>query len=81
MVKFFVYDNKSNALTLNEPEILLVKEFKDLWDVDRNKCDEDPTGKKRLKAYRELTYITFTKIFSHSPVYGRRADKILTRYM
>jgi len=57
MVKFFVYDNKSNALTLNEPEILLVKEFKDLWDVDRNKCKEDPTGKKRLKAYRELTYI------------------------
>jgi len=44
MIKFFAYDNNENKIVVNEPEILLVKEFADLWTNDRNKCAEDPTG-------------------------------------
>lgn len=56
-MNFFIYDNADNALRIEEHDILLVKEFKDLWDIERNKCKEDKTGKNRLRAYRELTYI------------------------
>jgi len=57
MIKFFAYDNNENKIVVNEPEILLVKEFADLWTNERNKCKEDPTGNQRLKAFRELVYI------------------------
>lgn len=53
----FVYDNNENKLIIDEYNILLVKEFNALWDVERNKCKEDKTGKKRIRAYKELTYI------------------------
>lgn len=53
----FIFDNTENVLRIDEYSILLVKEFKDLWDVSRNKCKEDKTGKLRLKAYKEFTYI------------------------
>ncbi len=56
-MNFFVYDNSENKLTIEEYSILLVKEFNALWDIDRNKCKEDKTGKRRLRAYKELTYI------------------------
>lgn len=45
----FNYDNLNKQLELNEPEILLVKEFKALLDRDKTK------GK--IRATRELTYI------------------------
>ena len=45
----FVYDNVNNRLELNEPEILLIKEFKALYDRDKSK------NKARL--WKELTYI------------------------
>jgi len=57
MLKFFAYDNTDNKIIVNEPEILLVKEFADLWTNERNKCKEDPTGNKKLKSFRELVYI------------------------
>jgi hypothetical protein len=57
MIKFFAYDNNENKIVVNEPEILLVKEFADLWTNERNKCEQDPTGNERLKAFRELIYI------------------------
>lgn len=57
MVKFFAYDTQSNKITLNEPEILLVKEFADLWNNERNKCLEDPDGHLKLRAFKELLYI------------------------
>lgn len=57
MTNIFLYDNTTGSLKLNTHEILLVKEFEDLWDLDRNKCSEDPTGKKRLRAWREFKYI------------------------
>lgn len=53
---FFEFDGKS--LIVNEPEILLVKEFGDLWnDIERNKCKSDKTGEKRLLAKSEFSFI------------------------
>lgn len=49
MNNFFVYDNINNKLELNEPEILLIKEFKDLLERDKSK------NKKQF--WKELTYI------------------------
>lgn len=45
----FIYDNVNNRLEINEPEILLIKEFKTLSDRDKTK------NKTRL--WKELTYI------------------------
>lgn len=56
-MKMFVYNNASGEIELNEPEVLLIREFNALWNKDRNKCKEDPTGVKRLKAFREFKYI------------------------
>lgn len=56
-MKIFVYNNASGELELNEPEILLIKEFEELWEKGRNKCKEDPTGTRRLRAFREFKYI------------------------
>ena len=39
-MKVFVYNNASGELELNEPEILLVREFEGLWEKGRNKCKE-----------------------------------------
>jgi hypothetical protein len=44
-----MYDNVNNRLELNEPEILLIREFKALYDRDKSK------NKARL--WKELTYI------------------------
>lgn len=57
MLKFFAYDNSKNEIVINEPEILLVKEFADLWTNERNKCSEDPDGHKKLRGFREIVYI------------------------
>jgi hypothetical protein len=40
----FLYDNANNRLTLNVPEILLVREFAELMKDERNICKEDPKG-------------------------------------
>lgn len=57
MLHIFQYDNAKDRVTLNKPEILLIKEFKELMDDERNICDEDPKGSKHLLAYKEFTYI------------------------
>ena len=57
MTQIFLYDNATGSLNLNIHEILLVKEFDTLWNIDRNKCDEDDSGEKRLRAWREFKYI------------------------
>lgn len=56
-MNFFVFDNDINALKVDDYNILLVKEFSDLWDLERNKTKEDKTGKKRTRAMKELTYL------------------------
>ena len=45
----FVYDNVNNRIELNEPEILLIKEFHDLFKRDKTK--------DKIRAFREFTYI------------------------
>lgn len=57
MQDIFLYNNSTGSLELNTHEILLVKEFEALWDIDRNKCEADPTGKKRLRVWKEFKYI------------------------
>lgn len=56
-MQFFIFNNADNTLKIDEYSILLIKEFKDLWDEKRNKCKEDKTGKERRRAFKELTYI------------------------
>lgn len=56
-MKFFLFDNSNNSVVINEPEVLLIKEFADLWSNDRNKTAKDKTGSKKTRAYKELTYI------------------------
>lgn len=57
MLHIFQYDNAKDRVILNKPEILLIKEFNELMDDERNICDEDPKGSKHLLAYKEFTYI------------------------
>lgn len=45
----FSYDNLNKQLELNEPELLLIREFKALLDRDKSKHKE--------QAFKELTYI------------------------
>lgn len=62
-MNFFVYDNVNNKVEIDEYSILLVKEFSDLWESSRNKTKEDPTGKLKTKAFKELTYIYLMQDF------------------
>ena len=57
MIRLFDYDNNKMKVVMNSPDILLIKEFKELWTNERNVCKEDKSGEKRLKVFRELTYI------------------------
>ena len=38
-------------------DLILISEFKALLEPERNKCKDDPTGLKHLRADREFTYI------------------------
>lgn len=57
MLKVFQYNSATGKVELEDGNLLLIKEFRDLFDDNRNKCKEDPTGKKHLRAFREFTYI------------------------
>ena len=57
MLKLFLYDNENKKVVLNEPDILLIKEFEALFEDERNKSKEDKTGKLKSRAFRELKYI------------------------
>lgn len=57
MKELFVFNSSENEAEVNDPDILLIREFAALWEPERNKCKEDPTGKLRKRAYRELAYI------------------------
>ena len=67
-MEFFVFDDVNNTLRINEYPILLIKEFKALWDKNRNKCKEDKSGNERVKAFKEFTYIYLMLDFK-SPYY------------
>lgn len=57
MIKIFQYNNVLGQVELAKDEILLIDEFNELMKDERNICDEDKTGKLRLRAFREFTYI------------------------
>lgn len=57
MLRLFDYNNEKMKVVINEPDILLIPEFKDLFDNERNKTKEDKTGEKKSRTFRELTYI------------------------
>ena len=68
----FNYDNLNKQLEINEPEILLVREFKALLDRDKTKRKE--------KATRELTYmylaIDYKSIYSQYSEYERHEEAL-----
>lgn len=68
-MEIFIFDNSTNTLRINEYSILLIKEFADLWEINRNKCKEDKTGKERLLAFKEFTYI-FLSLDYKSPYFA-----------
>lgn len=57
MNNFFEYNNVNGEVTLNGPDLLLIREFAKLMELDRNKCKEDKTGNQHLRAFREFKYI------------------------
>lgn len=56
-MNFFTFDANNNVLIIDDYTILLVKEFAALWDQNRNKCPEDKTGKQRVLAFKEFTFL------------------------
>ncbi len=57
MLHIFQYDNEHGKVELEKGNILLIKEFSALMNNERNICEEDKTGEKHLRAFREFTYI------------------------
>ena len=57
MKELFMFNSAENTVEINEPDVLLIREFAALWEKSRNKCKEDPTGSLRKRAFRELAYI------------------------
>lgn len=57
MNNFFMYNADTGQVELNTPDILLIKEFEVLLDSERNKCELDPEGIYKLRAFREFKYI------------------------
>ena len=71
-MKFFILT--PSGIEINTPEILLIKEFGDLYDIERNKCEKDPKGERRLRFYKEIVYI-YTKIDFESYCHDYREDE------
>lgn len=69
---FFEYDEKYGRAVLNSADLILLKEFKALLNPERNKCEEDSSGIKHLRADKEFTYI-YLAISWKSP-YANYAD-------
>ena len=57
MNNFFIYDNSTSSLNLDNANILLVPEFAALLETERNKSESDPEGKYKLRAFKEFKYI------------------------
>lgn len=53
----FLYNAQTGQVEINKPDLLLIKEFSDLFDPIRNKCKKDPHGTQHLKAFKEFSYI------------------------
>lgn len=56
-MKFFKYDNENGFLSLNDESILLISEFRELMETERNRSFTDPTGLLKERAFKEFSYI------------------------
>lgn len=56
-MKFFLYDNVNEGISINDEGVLLVREFNALLDLERNKSKTDKTGQKLERAFKEFKYI------------------------
>lgn len=56
-MRFFIYDKVSGELILEDESLLLIREFSALLETKRNICKDDKTGKKKLRAFKELKYM------------------------
>lgn len=74
--KYFLY--KDYKIELNRPELLLVKEFEQLMDDSFNKCKEDKTGKKKLKAFKFFKYLFL--FHSNQSPYSEMDEKERRKY-
>lgn len=52
-----IFEFDENKLSINKPEVLLVKEFAELWKPLRNRVEGDLGGYNRARAYKEFMYI------------------------
>jgi len=75
-MQIFIFDNATNTLQIDDYSILLIKEFAKLWEPERNICKEDKKGEKRLRAFKEFTYIylvlDFKSPYFKSPIKDRQ---------
>ena len=56
MIDVFTFDGED--IHLNQPEVLLITEFEQLWkNTDWGKCKEDKSGKKHIKATKVFKYL------------------------
>lgn len=53
----FLYNAQTGQVEINKPDLLLIKDFADLFDTTRNKCKKDPHGTQHLRAFKEFSYI------------------------
>ena len=53
----FTFNNQLNRVEINEPELLLIKEFSLLFCLEINKTKDYSTCLKNTKAFRQFTYI------------------------
>lgn len=75
MNNFFVYDNGTSSLTLDNANILLIPEFAALLETERNKSKQDPEGKYKLRAFKEFKYIYLAEHWQSPYADYLQADK------
>ena len=75
MSKWFQYNQTLGKVELDETELLLIKEFRDLLDNNRNKSKTDPKGEHKERAFRELSiYIQLLIGIPHIIIMMNRID-------
>ena len=74
--KYFIYENFS--VSLNRPELLLVKEFEALMSPEFNKSKEDPKGQNKIKAFKIFKY--FFLLYDNKSPYSEMDEFSRKRY-
>ena len=74
--KYFIYENFS--VSLNRPELILVKEFEALMSSEFNKSKEDPKGQNKIKAFKIFKY--FFLLYDNKSPYSEMDEFSRKRY-